>query len=263
MRESIDFFIVGAQKAGTTALHHLLRKQPSIQLPGIKELHHFDDEGNVDWSDPDHGGLHRFFDWDRQGVIRGEATPAYIFWPGALERIQRYNARAKLIVGLRHPAFRAHSQWRMNVSRGLETLSFEEAISQKGRDRIRDGSFSSLRNYSYIERGFYAKQISSALELFPREQLHFYRTDSLWIDPTGTIREIARFLGFEAVEDTQLGYTSPYERSDPKTLAPEDRENIEALFKDDVREAGTLTGMDLSDWESPDYAEPMRMPARL
>lgn len=38
-----DFVGIGAQKAGTTWLHHNLRSHPAIWLPAIKELHYFNE----------------------------------------------------------------------------------------------------------------------------------------------------------------------------------------------------------------------------
>ena len=37
-----DFLIVGAQRAGTTWLHRVLRQHPALWLAPVKELHYFD-----------------------------------------------------------------------------------------------------------------------------------------------------------------------------------------------------------------------------
>lgn len=103
-------------------------------MAGRKELHYFDDE-RIDWRSPDVTALHRSFDWSVRDVVRGEATPIYTYWPRAIERIARYNPRAKLIVCLRHPVLRAYSHWRMETTRGAETLPFSRAI-REGRARV-------------------------------------------------------------------------------------------------------------------------------
>jgi hypothetical protein len=74
----------------------------------VKEIHYFDDE-HIDWIEPDHAHLHAAFDWSASGVVRGEATSVYTYWPQALYRLHRYNPLAKLIVGLWHPSFCAFS----------------------------------------------------------------------------------------------------------------------------------------------------------
>ena len=44
--KKLNFIVIGAQKAGTTALYHYLKKHPQIELPAIKELHFFDTNEN-------------------------------------------------------------------------------------------------------------------------------------------------------------------------------------------------------------------------
>ncbi|MEJ0095331.1 MAG: sulfotransferase domain-containing protein [Methylocella sp.] len=190
---SVDFFIVGVQKGGTTALDSYLRRNPFVQMADVKEVHFFDNE-SLDWSDPNYLPFHEHFEWSQtSGVIRGEATPIYIYWPNAMERIRRYNAASKLIVCLRHPAYRAHSHWRMETKRSADTLSFEDAISEVGRSRVRNLDRGVHRVYSYVERGFYAHQIRRLRELFPPEQLLFLRTDDLWTRTENTLSRVYRF----------------------------------------------------------------------
>ena len=38
----ISFLVIGAQKAGTSWLHTMLRKHPQLWLPDCKELHFWD-----------------------------------------------------------------------------------------------------------------------------------------------------------------------------------------------------------------------------
>lgn len=152
MGTKVDFFIIGTQKGGTTALDAYLRQHPQLQMAHVKEVHHFDNE-TLQWAHPDHGGLHDQFDWTVPHVLRGEATPIYLYWPQSLTRLHTYNPQARLIVSLRQPTFRAHSHWRMETRRGLETLSFEGAVSPTGRKRVQDTINGVHRVFSYVERG--------------------------------------------------------------------------------------------------------------
>ncbi|MCA8901940.1 MAG: sulfotransferase [Hyphomonas sp.] len=195
----LDFFIVGVQKGGTTALATYLRRHPELQLSRTKEVHHFDDEQTVDWQSPDHARLHDQFDWTTENVLRGEATPIYLYWPQSLERLQRYNPDARLIVMLRHPAFRAFSHWRMEYKRQWDDLPFEEAISTEGRRRVETAPGGVHRVYSYVERGFYAPQVLRLLGLFPRSQILFLRTDEMWKAPAAVLARIEEFLGVRPV----------------------------------------------------------------
>lgn len=253
----LDFFIIGGQKCGTTALDRFLKTSPHIQMPSAKETHFFDDESK-DWRSPDYDALHTHFNWAAPaGVKRGEATPIYCYWPGVLERLHRYNARARLIMGLRHPSFRAYSHWRMETKRGDERLPFCDAISPSGRARVSESPNGAHRVYSYVERGFYARQIRRALALFPKDQIHFFRTDTLWLKPKAVLAQIQDHLGVSRLAISGGAYVAPIEARDVTGSFDAARPELDRLFAEDVKETSALTGLSLSDWLAPDYSEPM------
>lgn len=260
---TVDFFIVGAQKGGTTALDLHLRQMPGVQMASRKEVHFFDDEGQ-DWANPDVDVLHGCFAWpssaEASSTLRGEATPIYSYWPRAIERIGRYNPSARLIMCLRHPAHRASSQWQMETRRGAETLTFSEAISATGRQRVSASPAGVHRVYSYVERGFYGGQIGSMLSLFPREQIHFLRTDHLWNHPDATLRDVAAFLGVAPPRQgwtPAAGTSSGRTHGGPPAATPEEIAGLTSLYAEDIRMTQALTGLALSDWLDDAYREPM------
>lgn len=189
----VGFLIVGAQKAGTTALFDYLSEIPALELPAVKEAHFFDDEEKVDWAAPDYSAYHALF--SDPGRLWGEATPIYCYWPNALDRIHAYNPAIKLIFLIRDPIERAWSHWKMEYARGKETEPFGWCI-RDGRARMATGTpYPGFhRVFSYVERGFYGRQLAHALSLFSREQLLLIGSDALRHDPTATIRTICAFL---------------------------------------------------------------------
>ncbi len=258
--KQVNFFIIGVQKGGTTALAALLRQHPLLQLSRVKEVHHFDDETRIDWSSPNHDRLHEQFDWSVDGVVRGEATPITIYWPPSLPRLQRYNPHARLIVGLRHPAFRAFSHWKMETARSHEDLTFQQAISASGRLRVSQAPGGVHRVFSYVERGFYAAQIARLFALFPRAQTHVFRTDRLWDNPDMTLTGIERFLGVETVLGARVDrqYVAPVKTAGLGSLAAAEKAALNDFFRDDIQRTAALTQLDLADWLDEDYQEPMQ-----
>jgi len=251
----VNFFIVGVQKGGTSAVDEYLRSSPHVQMARVKEVHFFDDE-NVDWNDPDYRVLHDHFSWKRTSArCRGEATPIYSYWPDALERLKRHNPRAKLILCLRHPAFRAHSHWRMEIQRGGDQLSFEEAIAEAGRHRVRASPGGVHRVYSYVERGFYAAQVSRLKRLFPPDQLLFLRTDELWREPRQVMKRVHAFLAVTPPGAVERSYVTPFDTLHRAGIPKKSLLALSALFADDIKETAKLTGLDLDDWLSPDYRD--------
>jgi len=242
----VGFLIAGAQKAGTTALFDYLAEIPALELPAVKEAHFFDDEEKADWAAPDYAPYHALFrDPDR---LWGEATPIYFYWPNALERIRAYNPAIKLILLFRDPVERAWSHWKMEYARGKETQPFGWCI-REGRARMADAlpypGFH--RVYSYVERGFYGRQLAHALALFPREQLLLLGSEELRRDPTGTIGAVCAFLGVEPPAGPSLPKISrPAADIDyPATLSDSDVIFLQRQFADEIARLHKLGGKTL------------------
>jgi hypothetical protein len=253
----VGFFIAGVQKAGTTALARELAGSADIQMANGKETHFFDRER---WkAGMDYGAYHEgWFQPRRPGAwLLGEATPIYLYWPGAMRAVRDYNPAAKVLVSLRRPAERAFSHWRMEVARGNETLSFGEAIREAGRGRIEGAESGAHPIFSYVERGFYARQIAGLLAIFARQQCHFLRMDELWLDRTGTLRAIGDFLEAELDVGTREPVrTVSVEGLAGQSISPKDAEYLDQLYRQEILDTGRMTGLDLSDWLEPGYGEP-------
>ena len=90
-RKRVDFFIVGAQKAGTSAFWTYLAEHPAVFLSKEKELHFFDDDARFLLTNPVAIIIrvlqyHTCFGGLRHGAkVVGEATPIYCWWRGALK----------------------------------------------------------------------------------------------------------------------------------------------------------------------------------
>ncbi|MBP8245797.1 MAG: sulfotransferase [Phenylobacterium sp.] len=189
----VDFIIAGVQKAGTTALFDHLGDVPGVALSATKEAHFFDDE-SIDWVRPDYIAYEAQFP-SVEGSVVGEATPIYLYWPGALARIHAYNPAMRLIIMLRDPVERAWSQWRMETARGVEREPFSWCVRQ-GRQRLfASQPWGHHREFSYVERGFYGEQVARLFELFPRDQVLFLKADDLRTDPNTVLASVCAFLG--------------------------------------------------------------------
>lgn len=247
MNERVGLFIAGVQKAGTTSLDAHLRLHPGLSGPSIKETHVFDDE-TQDWQRPPDSRLHAFYQAAKPGILRFEATPITTFWPSALARVRRYNEQARIIMILRDPIERAWSHWSMERHRGTEYLDFAEAI-RGGRARI--GSLeiaeAALRDFSYVERGFYASQIRRALTLFPARQLLFLDYARLFADVPAALAQIADFAGLSPFPPVPLVRANANPRPH-ETLSPEDVGFLREVFQDDAREAVALAGIEAEHW---------------
>ena len=249
--QKVSFIIGGVQKGGTTALFRYLEDIPSLAMSTVKETHFFDDEQDVDWESPDYDRYHALFP-PADGRPRGEATPIYLYWPNALERIARYNPDAKLIFLFRDPVQRAWSQWKMEFARGWETMPFDRAI-REGRARVDSPENPGFhRVFSYVERGFYAEQLRRVYALFPKEQVLSIRSEDLDARPNQTLARICAFVGVEAPAPVEprrelVAKDIAY----PSTLTDADIAHLAGLYAEDLAEFGALSGLDVGTWCRP------------
>src|SRR5215204_6554456 len=214
-----NFVIIGAQKGGTSFLYHLLTRHPLVEPAARKELHFFDNpehfDRGVEW-------YRRCFprpSWkDGQKSITGEATPYYLFDPSVAKRMAQVAPQARLIALLRNPIDRAYSHYQMQVKRGLESRTFEEAIEQQ--------------RSSYLPRGIYVDQLLRWFEFFSKEQMLVLKSEDFFEDPVETLKTVLDFLGLPEwlpaeSELRQRRHEGGYgEKMDPST-----RHRLEAYFE--------------------------------
>ena len=238
-----DFLVIGAQKAGTTALYAYLRWHPAITGPSWKEVSFFDRHW---WR----GEL-----WYRgQFPLRagsrlvGEASPSYLFHPLAPERVRSLVPEVRLVALLRNPADRAYSHYQHEVALGREPLSFEDALAAE--EKRTHGEVKRLVadprafshpwwDHTYVARGRYAEQLERWLGVFDREQLLVVRTEDLGERPAETYAAILGFLG--APEHTLQEYPRVFER-EYAPMRPETRSALAETFAAPNRRLEELLG---------------------
>lgn len=214
-----DFVIIGAQKGGTSFLYHLLTRHPLVEPAARKELHFFDHPEYFD-----HGAewyrrcFPRLSAEDGQRSITGEATPYYLFDPPVAKRMAEIVPKARLIALLRNPIDRAFSHYQMQVKRGTEPRTFEEAIEQQ--------------DSSYMSRGIYVDQLLRWFEFFGKEQMLILKSEDFFERPVETLKVVLTFLDLpdwqpEASKLQQRRHSGTYtQKMDPST-----RQRLEAYFE--------------------------------
>jgi len=243
----VDFVIGGVQKGGTTMLASILSTHPGIVIPEMKEPHWFDNDERFAHGRPPPGRYHALYGDPSAPRLWGDPTPTYWWWPTAPARIRDYHPGIRWILLLRDPASRAYSHWNMERKRGRETLGFREALAAED-ERMRTATMHESRAYSYLSRGFYARQLARLWSLFPREQTLLLRSEWLRDDPGGTFLRAERFLGLPPAALPEYARSNPGDYESP--LAAADRAALVATYAPDIRELERMTGWDLADWLS-------------
>lgn len=219
---SPNFLIIGAAKAGTTALYHYLSQHPEIYMSRIKELNFFAFEGEKYNSDGlvDEGGLKRYQGLRRVSVTDleayqsqfkgvgdhkaiGEASPMYLYNPRTAQRIHDYKSDMRLIVILRNPVDRAHSHFSQYVLRGQEPLNhLSQAI--KAEDFYVPNIWWGYRHY--VRLGFYYCQLQRYFDLFSPDLIKVYLFEDLQANSNLVLQNLFQFIEVDSnlVPDTSI-----------------------------------------------------------
>ena len=216
-RESCpDALIIGAPKAGTSALHAALAQHPQIYASPVKEPKYYmcwdapppaycgpgDAHSNQEWvwRREDYQAL---FQKAPEDAVRLESTPFYLSTRGARHRIAEELARAKLIVIVRDPIDRAYSNWMHLWVDGLEPISdFVEAWRAED-SRVAAGW---APFWHYQRLGRYGEQLADLLGRVERERVFVLRYWQLVSQPKETLNRVAGFLG---ISEDQVGMIPP------------------------------------------------------
>jgi Sulfotransferase family len=202
-----DFLVIGAPKAGTTALHGALATHPELHLSPVKEPKFFLCDGGPPAAQAGPGDAHsaREWVWDRAryealfaaappGTLRGESTPFYLYDRAAQERMHRLVPEARLVALLRDPVDRAHSNWMHLWSDGLEPIDDLVAACAAEDERVRAG-YAPIWHYRRLGR--YGEQLAHLLTLFDRRQVHVLRYRDLVDEPVAALAGVLAFLGVD------------------------------------------------------------------
>jgi hypothetical protein len=218
-----SFLILGAQKAGTTALFAYLCEHPAVVGSTRKELGFFTPEAFVDWPEHPHHDVLCANEWERplgsrrkrawyeshyplphrmRGKLAFEATPEYLYVPAAAERIHAYRPDMKVIALLREPAERAFAAWTMYSNFGSyrarvyaprrEQRPFAEAVEHE-LDQLEQGH--APLEPGYVRRGLYAEQLERFLERFGPDQVLILDSARLSRETSEVVNQVCAFLG--------------------------------------------------------------------
>lgn len=208
-----NFLVIGAAKAGTTAMWHYLRQHPEVYMSPHKEPRYFALCGQpVNFQGPgdqtrfnfvtELTDYQRLFAKAKEEKAMGEASPWYLYVKSAAPAIKEVLPDVKLVAILRDPVDRAFSNYLHAVGEGLEPLSsFREAMEAE-ESRIRENW---SPRFHYKSKGFYYQQLQHYLKFFRREQLKIYLYEDLANEPEALFADVFDYLGVDPLFTVDVG----------------------------------------------------------
>jgi hypothetical protein len=249
------FFIVGAQRCGTTYLYHLLDQHPEIEMahPVRPEPKFFLDDALFARGLEEYH--RRFFPGKPGAWLKGEKSTSYLGSDTAAGRIATAFPKAKIVVMLRDPIERALSHWRFSVENGVEPLSVEEAFRREPERRDHfDGERYSTSPFAYLRRGRYIDDLERWTRLFPLDALKVLVTETV-VGNREAVADLYRWLGVDPSYEP-AGLKRPVnatarEPGPAATLPNGMREDLAEAFAEPSRRLAERFGLDLSAWRLP------------
>ncbi|HKR05713.1 MAG TPA: sulfotransferase [Bacteroidia bacterium] len=195
MRNNI-FFLVGAQRAGTTYLYNIFDEHPEVIMakPVKPEPKFFILENEFQKGEEYY--FNKFFQNDNKKKIYGEKSTSYMESAEAASRIKQMFPQAKILISLRNPVFRAVSNYYFSLRNNIETRSIREVFIEKKPEPKHNFSIS-VSPYNYLGRGEYLKYIQLFCDVFGKSNTKILVLKKI-AGNIAAIQHIYQFVGADA-----------------------------------------------------------------
>ena len=254
-----NFFIIGANKAGTTSVYHYCRQHPEIFMSKNKEPMFFLNSGPplIKKEEAAVGKPYLYFTLQEymdlfastNKPMRGEASTAYMAKPDATLWIKKIIPTAKLIAILRNPIERAKSDYLYHHNGNIDKRTFEQAINDAFRqitDKKPDNG-NPLIGPRYLNLGLYGSQLSIVKKYFPDNQLFITDYEELNKDSVGFMQKIYQFLGvsgFVPPDTKRLNVSAQVTLDISGAL----ENKMKQYFEEDIELLQSLINFDIKKW---------------
>lgn len=201
--KKINFFCIGAQKAGTTTLHDVLNQHPDLYLPPGKEVPFFDVNERYE------KGINYFFETRyntyKNEKLVGNINPNLQLELRSIDRIiETFDKNVKIVFILRNPVKRSYSHYLMSKRRGHEKLAFLDALTEeenrinnpkKHKDYItKELSHYEKNHFGYVNRSMYSEMIEYLYQNFEKENIKIILFEEFIKNKEPFVKEILEFL---------------------------------------------------------------------
>jgi hypothetical protein len=223
-------------------------KHPKFAPALRKEIHFFDQHFEKGWM-----WYLSHFPVREEGILSGEASPHYYFFPEAAQRVAECLPNAKLIMLLRNPVDRAYSHYRHEITMGYERRAFHEAQDReftftdgvwKRKDLLANGT-SQYVHFSYLSKGVYVTYLKKWMEKIPPERFLILKSERLFSEPHVVFPLVLNFLG---VPQGNISTFPTYNEGNYEPLDNELKSQLQAFFAPYNLELSQFLGMDFSEW---------------
>lgn len=253
-----DFFIIGNSFCGKTLLYNYLTQHRSILSNLREETGFFTDhyeKGNLWYKSNFPFTFTKHLYKLIYGKIPLVGETINIPFTDKPEKISKIVPLPKIIVILRNPVERTYARYHAMVRAGIETLSFEKALSTEDRwtgekKEMKENKIYYKNNKKvsrYLSKSIYIDDLEWWTKFFPKENMIFLKSEDLFNDTLQTVNQSIEFLGLSPLKKLiTLGIN--YEKDVPK-MNPDTKKELLEYFKPYNERLYNFVGKDLG-WDS-------------
>jgi len=225
-----DFIVIGAKRCGTTSLYHYLGLHPCIKRSSHDHLGFFDDNFRlgINWYKSYFPTVFTkyYVKSCEKYFMTYDVTATYIRRPWSATNILKTLPNIKLLVILRNPIDRAYSDYNDRENSRKTNITFEDTIKEEIKMLEKEANETGSREYdasimqkSVLAKGFYADQLKTWFNLFPKENILILLTEDFSINPNKTFEEISNFLKLPNynIKNFEKKNVGKYQKMNPET----------------------------------------------
>jgi len=257
-----DFLIIGVPRAGTSSLYNYLIQHPNIVPALWKEVNYFNLNYNkgVNWYKSHFPStLIKFYytKIKKTNFMTGEATPEYLYRKIDAKRVHDLLSNVKIILLLRNPVDRAHSDYWQSKRKGRVSLPIEEVMKNQINEKPKpieeidteENNEKELYRFrgKFLFRGLYVDLVKYYLETFPNDQILILKSEDLFADPQAAFDQVLNFLklpNFKLKKFKKFNFHDDQSKIDKKL-----RKTLQDYFEPHNKKLYKLLGRDFG-WEN-------------
>ena len=256
-RDYPDFLILGNSFCAKTLLYNYLMEHKLILKNFREESAFFVDyfDKGTNWYKANFpSSLKKFILKRKYGKIPLVGETINLPYYEIPKRVQCLIPHPKIIVILRNPIDRAYASYLSLVRKGIETLSFEEAINHKidrwsdVNEKLTENKIEGLeeKTSSYLTNSIYVDDIKNWARVFPKEEMLFLKSEELFEMSLDTVNKVLKFLNLEPISKLQ-NFSKKLER-DIKEVDSPLQKKLKDFFKPHNKRLYDFLGIDLG-WD--------------
>ena len=133
----------------------------------------------------------------------------------------------------------------MEREKGREKRTFYQSIVDEKKS-IESPEFYQNKTFSYLDRGYYSKQIQNIYKFFNKSQLLVLRSEDLRKDPDIILKSISKFLSIPAFKP--VVHKEVNSRFYPFEMSNDELSFLKTFYAQEFIKLENILGWDLSNW---------------